>query len=72
MARNKHPGPCYLCGVLVKAGTGHFERHEGKWRVKHANISGFGRVTCDQAKPKQPAQKGYDVPLTGNCGGYDG
>jgi hypothetical protein len=21
----------------VKAGTGHFERHEGKWRVKHAN-----------------------------------
>jgi len=44
--RNKHAGNCYQCGHLVEAGTGHFERHEGGWRVKHANHPGQGRITC--------------------------
>lgn len=48
-ARNKHPGQCYQCGLIVAAGTGRFERHNGAWRVKHANVSGHGRVTCSEA-----------------------
>lgn len=47
--RNKHAGDCYRCGLTVQAGTGHFERHNGGWRVKHANYAGHGRVTCDMA-----------------------
>jgi hypothetical protein len=50
MARNAHAGSCYVCGLTVKAGTGHFERHNGSWRVKHANHTGHGRITCAQAK----------------------
>lgn len=49
MSRNKFEGKCYLCGKTVEAGTGHFERHRGGWRVKHANVPGEGRVTCDMA-----------------------
>ena len=48
MARNKFDGVCYQCNRVVKAGTGHFERHSGGWRVKHANVPGDGRVTCEQ------------------------
>jgi hypothetical protein len=40
MARNTH------------AGTGHFERHAGRWRVKHGNVSGHGRVTCAEARER--------------------
>lgn len=50
MARNKFDACCYQCGLPVKAGTGHFERHQGRWRTKHANVAGFGRVTCEMAK----------------------
>ena len=49
MARNRHPGTCYQCGRRVDPDTGHFERHNGGWRIKHANVSGFGRVTCEEA-----------------------
>lgn len=34
--RNRYPGNCYKCGVIVKAGEGHFEKKDGKWRVQHA------------------------------------
>jgi hypothetical protein len=47
--RNKYAGRCYQCGRVVLEGTGHFERHKGGWRVKHANIPGHGRITCDKA-----------------------
>lgn len=50
MARNQHPGPCYLCGRIVAEGTGHFERYKAGWRVKHANHPGHGRVTCEMVK----------------------
>ncbi|WP_332116013.1 hypothetical protein [Azorhizobium caulinodans] len=50
MARNKFDRPCYICGLTVKAGTGHFERHRGGWRTKHANVPGDGRVTCATAQ----------------------
>lgn len=50
MARNKFAGICYQCGKPVKAGTGHFERHNGGWRTKHANVSGEGRITCEMAE----------------------
>ena len=50
MARNKWEGRCYQCGRLVKVGTGHFERYGNGWRLKHANVSGDGRITCDIAK----------------------
>lgn len=49
MARNNYDGRCYLCGLTVRAGTGHFERHNGGWRVKHANVAGHGRITCGMA-----------------------
>ena len=48
--RNKWSGKCYVCGLVVEPGTGHFERHNGGWRLKHANAQGHGRVTCDMAK----------------------
>jgi len=35
MARNQYPGVCYRCGKTVPAGAGHFERKDGKWRVRH-------------------------------------
>jgi len=59
MARNRHPGTCYVCGRRVEADTGHFERHNGGWRVKHANVGGFGRVTCEEARRNEiEASKG--------------
>jgi len=55
MARNQYESPCYLCGRVVKAKTGHFERHKGGWRAKHANVPGDGRITCEMAsREKEP------------------
>lgn len=34
MARNKYPGYCYCCGKWIESGFGHFERHNGGWRIK--------------------------------------
>lgn len=52
MARNEHGGKCYQCGLWVAPGTGHFEKKKDGpgWRVKHANVPGHGRVTCQMAK----------------------
>ena len=44
--RNRYEGSCYLCNHLVEPNAGHFERHKGSWRVRHAKVPGFGRVTC--------------------------
>ena len=32
--RSKYPGVCYVCGELVAAGEGYFERWHGGWRVQ--------------------------------------
>lgn len=37
--RNKYEGKCYRCGKIVKPKEGHFERHNGSWRVQHANCA---------------------------------
>lgn len=37
--RNKYPGICYRCGKVVKPKEGHFERHQGHWRVQHADCA---------------------------------
>lgn len=52
--RNKYIGDCYVCGRPVEPGTGHFERHRGGWRVKHAVVPGDGRVTCEEAAFAKP------------------
>lgn len=52
MARNQFAGRCYLCGLTVKPYEGHFERCNLGWRVKHANVAGQGRVTCEMAKQR--------------------
>lgn len=63
MARNKFPGYCYQCGLYVEQGTGHFERVEGKgWRVKHANVPGDGRITCEEAKQKEELDVTSKIP----------
>jgi hypothetical protein len=55
MARNRYLANCYECGRPVAPGTGHFERHNGGWRTKHAIVPGHGRITCElvekQTKP---------------------
>lgn len=56
--RNKFDGVCYKCGLLVKAGTGHFERipfkkrgpGDPKWRTQHTYYADHGGVTCEMAK----------------------
>ena len=35
--RNKYPGICYRCSLLVPKGEGHFERIKGGWRTQHAS-----------------------------------
>jgi hypothetical protein len=47
--RNRYGGDCYKCGLWVKLGTGHFERHKGRWRTQHGLHRGEGRITCDEA-----------------------
>ena len=46
--RNKYPGTCYRCHKRVEKGQGHFERHEGSWRVQHATCAIAGRMNNDQ------------------------
>lgn len=47
--RNKFKGVCYLCGLEVKIGQGHFERHKGRFRVKHSLYSSVNTETCTEA-----------------------
>lgn len=52
--RNKFGGKCYLCGLWVPPGTGHFERSRGQWLTRHALFGNHGRITCEIAKEKAP------------------
>lgn len=56
MARNKYPGVCYACGVYVPTGYGHFERHNGHWRVKCVKCAS-GRIVTDGDPCVQRAQE---------------
>lgn len=61
MARNQYGGKCYECGKWVEPGTGHFEKipcTRNGWRVKHANVPGHGRITCEQAALTSTPQGG--------------
>lgn len=47
MARNKYAGYCYCCGAFVPPGYGHFERHNGRWRIKCVKCAS-GRVLTEE------------------------
>lgn len=49
MARNKYPGYCYCCGQYTKPGFGHFERHDGGWRIKCVKCAS-GRIVHENDK----------------------
>lgn len=49
MARNKYPGICYCCGKQIPTGYGHFERHNGRWRIKCVKCAS-GRIVHDTDK----------------------
>lgn len=49
MARNRYPGYCYCCGEYTKPGYGHFERHNGGWRIKCVKCAS-GRIVHDTDK----------------------
>ncbi len=48
--RNKYSGVCYRCKLDVPTLAGHFERHNGGWRVRHHDYIKPGSMTCEQAK----------------------
>lgn len=56
MARNKYPGVCYVCGIHVPTGYGHFERHAGKWRIKCVKCAS-GRTVNDNDACVMKAQE---------------
>lgn len=58
--RNKFAGYCYKCGLFVAAGTGHFERHNGGWRVQHALHIGPQAITCEMAEILEKDKKTSD------------
>lgn len=38
--RNKFPGTCYRCGMIVEIGDGHYERTKNHgWRTQHADCA---------------------------------
>ena len=49
MARNRYPGYCYCCGAYTPTGFGHFERHNGHWRIKCVKCAS-GRKVNDNDK----------------------
>lgn len=67
MARNKHGGDCYQCGIWVRAGSGHFEKHGSGWLVKHANVPGDGRVTCKAAQAIAAMREPTDEMVEAAC-----
>lgn len=46
--RNKYGGNCYRCNQWCAPGDGHFERHNGGWRVQHAECAISHRVTVQE------------------------
>jgi hypothetical protein len=51
--RNKYPGMCYRCGLLVEKQAGHFERHKGAWRTQHAECAIKHRKLKDKSNETQ-------------------
>lgn len=49
MARNKYDGFCYKCNVYVPPGFGHFEIHNGSWRIKCVKCTS-GRIVNETDK----------------------
>ena len=69
MARNRYPGTCYCCGNWVPTGFGHFERHNGSWRIKCVKCaSGSSKCQCKEVKR---AIKLRDEELKRKRGGRD-
>lgn len=58
--RNKFPGVCYRCKIVVDAGAGHFERHLGGWRVQHVGCAIKYAGTDVGRDPKEEAMKRQD------------
>ena len=56
MARNKYAGFCYKCNVYVPPGFGHFERHNGGWRV-HCVKCASGRIVKETDYEVQNVRK---------------
>ena len=56
MARNRYPGTCYCCGAHVPVGFGHFERHNGGWRIKCVKCAS-GRIVKETDKEVQRVVK---------------
>ena len=49
MARNKYAGFCYKCNKWTPPGFGHFERHNGTWRIKCVKCTS-GRIVKETDK----------------------
>ena len=56
--RNRYPGTCYLFGLYVEKGAGHFERRPGGWLICHADCCLKAR-----ANKSQPGQQAPIKPL---------
>lgn len=59
MARNKYAGSCYCCGQWIEPGFGHFERHNGGWRIKCVKCAS-GRVVKETDKEVVRVRKGAE------------
>lgn len=59
MARNKYTGRCYCCGQWIEPGFGHFERHNGGWRIKCVKCAS-GRVVKETDKEVVRVRKGAE------------
>lgn len=56
MARNKYAGFCYKCNTWTPPGFGHFERHNGTWRIKCVKCAS-GRIVRETDKEVQRIRK---------------
>ena len=70
MARNRDPGTCYCCGNWVPTGFGHFERHNGGWRIKCVKCASGRPVNSNDREVKR-AIKLRDEELKRKEGGRD-
>lgn len=53
MARNRYPGTCYCCGNWVPTRLGHFERHNGSWRIKCVKCASGRPVNANDKEVKR-------------------
>lgn len=65
MARNKYAGRCYCCGQWIEPGFGHFERHNGGWRIKCVKCAS-GRVVKGWTQEQVFEWEEYCENLRGN------